>query len=659
MAKGLITHAYLEDTADAIRVLRGESDTYTPDEFGEKIIDAIPTETASGNPIHITDAAAYPAESVVTTLEPVQDLHGYDKPWPAGGGKNLLPITAKSETVSGVTFTVNKDNAGNVVSVTVNGTATSSVIYTLGTYTLEANTYILNGCPTGGGSSTFYIDWRSDSDVQLRDEGEGSAYRSDGQTGKYARIIMANGTTCNNLVFKPMIRLASVTDPTFEPYSNECPISGHTGVELTRTGKNLFDDEFEIGKIDWATGQNASDASCIRSKNYSPIKGGLTCYFSIKNGSTDGREGNIFWYDADKNFISATYATNVYPSTLTKTAPDNAAYVRVSPYASYGTTYNNDIGINYPATATEYEPYQGETHSITFPQAQSPVYGCEVDWTEGVLRVTEVSVTYDGSADEVYDAVSGVQNFELLTIIPYPSKEVGYTQVAPKNISNYLTAKSRADLANSIEGFAQSGSNLRIYMDNFTSIEDFRNYFKDNPLQVVYELATPLEIALTPEVITLLKGENNAWTDSGTSEIEYKVDLNSYIQKLIAEASAQASALSVSPLSLGRSAVLTSTDGADGEEIKDVAESAEESEEVEKLPVEGVESVDEADEVEGEPAEDKKADEPAKEKEPDEAEEREEPEDLTVKKETVEELAETEKVENIKETEENESEVEE
>jgi hypothetical protein len=27
---------------------------------------------------------------VVTTLEPVQDLHGYDKPWPAGGGKNLF-----------------------------------------------------------------------------------------------------------------------------------------------------------------------------------------------------------------------------------------------------------------------------------------------------------------------------------------------------------------------------------------------------------------------------------------------------------------------------------------------------------------------------------------------------------------------------------------
>jgi hypothetical protein len=51
--------------------------------------------------------------------------------------------------------------------------------------------------------------------------------------------------------------------------------------------------------------------------------------------------------------------------------------------------------------------------------------------------------------------------------------------------------------------------------------------------QLVYELATPLEIPLTPEVITLLKGENNIWTDSGTSEIEYKVDLQTYINKLI------------------------------------------------------------------------------------------------------------------------------
>jgi hypothetical protein len=147
---------------------------------------------------------------------------------------------------------------------------------------------------------------------------------------------------------------------------------------------------------------------------------------------------------------------------------------------------------------------------------------------------------------------------------------------------------------------------------------------------------------LTSEVITLLKGENNMWTDAGTSEIEYKVDLNSYIQNLIDEASVQASTLSVSPLSLGRSAAV-STD--------EVGEPIEESEEAEKLPVDEVESVDEADEVEDEPIEDDEADEPAK--------ENKEAEDLTAKKEMEEELAETEKVEDIKKTEEQESEAEE
>lgn len=45
-------------------------------------------KTITGNPIHITDALAKPVQALSAKLEPVQDLHGYDSPWPAGGGKN-------------------------------------------------------------------------------------------------------------------------------------------------------------------------------------------------------------------------------------------------------------------------------------------------------------------------------------------------------------------------------------------------------------------------------------------------------------------------------------------------------------------------------------------------------------------------------------------
>jgi hypothetical protein len=48
-------------------------------------------------------------------------------------------------------------------------------------------------------------------------------------------ITVLNGHTVNNLVFQPMIRLSAVTDATFAPYENICPIIGRTEVSVTRT----------------------------------------------------------------------------------------------------------------------------------------------------------------------------------------------------------------------------------------------------------------------------------------------------------------------------------------------------------------------------------------------------------------------------------------
>ena len=45
-------------------------------------------KTVSGSIIHITDALAAPAVALSTAISPVQDLHGYENPWPAGGGAN-------------------------------------------------------------------------------------------------------------------------------------------------------------------------------------------------------------------------------------------------------------------------------------------------------------------------------------------------------------------------------------------------------------------------------------------------------------------------------------------------------------------------------------------------------------------------------------------
>ena len=152
-----------------------------------------------------------------TPYENICPITGHTSASVARTGKNLLPSHAVgSTTISGVTFTVAEDGT-----ITANGTATAVAIFAISTYTLAEGTYILNGCPSGGSNTTYYIDWRNDSGGQLTDKGNGSTQTSEGQTGKSCRIVIYNGQTVNNLVFNPMIRLASDTDATYEPYQGQ------------------------------------------------------------------------------------------------------------------------------------------------------------------------------------------------------------------------------------------------------------------------------------------------------------------------------------------------------------------------------------------------------------------------------------------------------
>lgn len=588
MAKGLVNESSLNSIGSAINVLNGTEGTYMPSKMGEAIIDAIPTETASGNPIHITDAAAYPAESVITALEPVQDLHGYDKPWVGGTGKNLFDI----------------DDLWN------NGIMTNGV-KSITLSSLPEGTYTI---------STDVID-NTDTSVAsvfaMKNDSAPSSTRNGVFVGRSRSITLSSGDT-----LKIAIRVANVssdaywvwdkntfapyyiqlefgsTATSYEPYSNICPITGHTEVELTRTGKNLLpplpDYMYEVSGVtikiqnsEVTLSGTATNTVLYDVRLSMPFVAEEGEYLHLCNSTTNDSVSFSFGGNNVNTFSKSTNTLEAISSVITENIGITCTYLRI--YVANGA--NADITVKpmivKSGTATAYEPYTSETHSITFPQAQSPVFGCEVDWVNGVLRVTEVSAIYDGSADESWsNRTAGSANlFEILIYDMNISQS--QLQIGKCNLYPWLVSLT-TDKTYRLMKFT-----LSVRYDGIT-LTEWKNMLSETSLQITYPLATPIEIPFTPEIITLLKGENNIWTDSGTSEIEYKVDLNSYIQKLIDEASAQASALSVSPLSLGKSATV-STDVAD--------EPIEESEEAEKLPVDEVESVDEADEVEEEPAE--------------------------------------------------------
>ena len=63
--------------------------------------------TVTGNPITFKNAVATPLRQLKVEFSPVQDLHGYDSPWPAGGGKNKAVLDSSySDTKNGVTVEV-------------------------------------------------------------------------------------------------------------------------------------------------------------------------------------------------------------------------------------------------------------------------------------------------------------------------------------------------------------------------------------------------------------------------------------------------------------------------------------------------------------------------------------------------------------------------
>lgn len=144
--------------------------------------------------------------------------------------RNLLDCSGLVEkTVNGVTFTPVYDEDGLLEYINVNGTATADSYYRCMGSGTRVNTYddsyILNGCPSDGSSSTYQMIFQQTDDNGVHkkgiyDYGRGVVI-SDEHPKCYVDILIKSGYTANKLRFYPMIRPASIADPTYHPYIPE------------------------------------------------------------------------------------------------------------------------------------------------------------------------------------------------------------------------------------------------------------------------------------------------------------------------------------------------------------------------------------------------------------------------------------------------------
>lgn len=178
--------------------------------------------------------------SIATDYEP----YGYKVPVVVSG-KNLLQNNATSQTVNGVTFTVNNDK-----SITCNGTSTSRYYsYIEFPILLLPGQYRLNGCPLNGESNTYRAEFRINGStvVESIDTGNGATFTVSSETeGSYFIRIQGN-YTIENKTFYPMIRKADIEDDTYEPYIKPTttniyldePIGANESISLSDTNTNI------------------------------------------------------------------------------------------------------------------------------------------------------------------------------------------------------------------------------------------------------------------------------------------------------------------------------------------------------------------------------------------------------------------------------------
>ena len=484
-----------------------------------------------------------PVKALTVDVTPVQDLHGQANPYPGGGGKNKAKPFG-TQTNQGITITTNSKGE-----TTASGTATQEVTFVGGSFTADAGNYYLNGCPNGGNLTTTFDLYIWDTTTSSR------PYKWDGTTGS-SSIFNANeqaeikiesghqytvtvrfrsGFSPNNIVFRPMLRLSSVSDATFAPYSNICPISGWTGANVGRARKNLIPNTAEpITKNGLTFTVNADKSITVRGTSTASTELDLCSSVMLKSGS----------YTATTNLTENVNA--VYMGVQIKdraTGTNRYIGVRTSPYdftlgneyigkvyihVDSGTTVNQTF---YPmirfasASDATYEPYQGNVYSISFPTSADTVYGGTLDVTSGVLTVDRAIIDM-GDVPWSYRDTDG-----LLTYYNAAIKEVPNDIVANAVCSNYKVVQrnNQPDKTLSINVYAT----ICVYDSTYTSAASFKTAMSG--VQLVYELATPNIAQLSPTEVTTLLRNNNIFADCGNvAELTYRADLKTYIDEKLA-----------------------------------------------------------------------------------------------------------------------------
>ena len=508
----------VQSIVDSISVNANQIDTNTENiaSLEEDRYKPYVTDSASGAIASFTDGADdLPLKSLVVNIDPVQDLHGYDSPWVGGTGVNLLKPVETTVTSNGIVATGYEDGK-----VTVTGTATSDVQVELFLVSVtEKRYYLILKDDISGSADTWWVSISGVAPIYSGHVNSANFYSA----GNYKlRINVKSGITINQ-TFYPMI---AESETTYSPYENICPISGWEEMTVNASGKNLLD---KSKRTVLSTNLVWGADSPIAYANGSFWLNAGTYTFSCSETMN-----GLYVVDAEQQ-IAVAYSSTSLTFTLTKRTP-----IKLQIYKNGGTAevmQNIDCWLTVGSTATDYEPYNGQTIPIDWQSEAGTVYGGYLDVLTGILTVDMAMVDL-GTLNWTYDAPI-FYTMGLVDSIKQPL--VNTTPFLCSNYNAYpstsrTTMKSTAP--NGSFTITSSGNikNVVVKDSSYTDAATFKTAMSG--VQLCYELATPITIQLTPHEVKSLLGANNIFADTGDCSVEYRADTKLYIERLTAPDSA-------------------------------------------------------------------------------------------------------------------------
>ena len=250
------------------------------------------------------------------------------------------------------------------------------------------------------------------------------------------------------------------------------PIIGFDSVKLTRCGKNLINPKIDTDNY-YApyTTTNADGSITVNNSSSSKVYP-ATVWTRLPSGTYTAKITRISGSNPTEVFLqcndTSDYSSNIAAIGVKTFTVSEETQVRFMVVAEPSASYTASIQIEKGSTATEYEPYQGDTFTIALG---GTYYGGTLDWNMGVLMVEwELISSYAGEA--------------------LPDEWISDRDVYSTGATPTIGA------------------------------------------QIAYKLATPTTIQLTPQEIKAIKGINTLYSNAQELTVIGRVDTMYQLSKL-------------------------------------------------------------------------------------------------------------------------------